>query len=86
MCDDGVSESVGKRDIHASDPDGFKDAHLIVTCYNGVVLLAGQVATADLKRRAQDVAASVASTIPRIEKIVKVFEYLDQELCAHSTA
>ena len=81
MFDDGVIESVIKRDIHASD--GFKDAHLIVTCYNGVVLLAGQVATADLKRRAQDVAAS---TIPRIEKIVKVFEYLDQELCAHSTA
>ncbi len=84
MFDDGVIESVIKRDIHASD--GFKDAHLIVTCYNGVVLLAGQVATADLKRRAQDVAASVASTIPRIEKIVKVFEYLDQEFCAHSTA
>ena len=45
MFDDGVIESVIKRDIHASD--GFKDAHLIVTCYNGVVLLAGQVATAE---------------------------------------
>ncbi len=59
MFDDGIIEAVVKRDIRRSDP-GLEDAHLIVVSYNGVVLLAGQVASETLKQRAQEVAAQVA--------------------------
>lgn len=59
IFDDGVIESVVKRDIRNSDP-AFKDAHLIVVSYNSVVLLAGQVSSQALKRKAQDVAQGVA--------------------------
>lgn len=59
MFDDGVIESVVKRDIRNSDP-GFASAHLIVVSYNSTVLLAGQVASQALKQKAQAVAQSVA--------------------------
>ena len=59
MFDDGVIESVVKRDIRKSDP-GFANAHLIVVSYNGTVLLAGQVASRELKQKAQEVAQRVA--------------------------
>lgn len=59
MFDDGVIESIVKRDIRNSNP-GFANAHLIVVSYNGVVLLAGQVSSTELKQQAQEVAEKVA--------------------------
>lgn len=56
MLDDQVIESTVKRQIWNSDP-GFDSSHLIAVSYNGVLLLAGQVESADLKRKAEAIAA-----------------------------
>ncbi len=59
IVDDEVLENLVERDIRRSD-SAFKSAHLVVVSYNGVVLLAGQVATQPLKADAQQVAQRVA--------------------------
>ncbi|MCZ6656270.1 MAG: BON domain-containing protein [Gammaproteobacteria bacterium] len=59
IVDDEVLENLVERDIRKSD-SAFKSAHLVVVSYNGVVLLAGQVATQPLKADAQQVAQRVA--------------------------
>jgi len=51
IIDDQDTEMVAKRLILASDPR-FEEAHVIVVCYNGVVLLSGQVESDDLKAKA----------------------------------
>lgn len=58
IIDDRVVESMVKREIWNSDP-AFDSAHLVAVSYNGVLLLAGQVETADLKRRAEEIAAGI---------------------------
>jgi len=58
IIDDAVLEPLIKREIRKSD-SGFKGSHLVVVSYNGVVLLAGQVATANLSAKASEVAQSV---------------------------
>lgn len=58
MIDDQVVESMVKREIWNSDP-AFDSAHLTAVSYNGVLLLAGQVESADLKRRAEEIAAGM---------------------------
>jgi osmotically-inducible protein OsmY len=57
MFDDQMVESTVKRQIWNSDPE-FDSSHLIAVSYNGVLLLAGQVGSAELKRRAEEIAAS----------------------------
>lgn len=57
LFNDQVIESTVKRRIWNSDP-AFDSSHLIAVSYNGVLLLAGQVDTADLKRRAEEIAAA----------------------------
>lgn len=59
IIDDEVLENLVERDIRKSD-SGFKTAHLVVVSYNGVVLLAGQVASELLRVDAQQVAQRVA--------------------------
>ena len=68
MIDDQVIETMVKRQIWNSDP-GFDSSHLIAVSYNGVLLLTGQVETAELKRKAEDIAAS-------FEKVRKVHNEL----------
>ena len=58
IIDDQMLETVVKREISRS-VGGLKGAHLVVVSYNGVVLLAGQVASAEMKDRAEQVAASL---------------------------
>jgi osmotically-inducible protein OsmY len=58
MIDDQVIETMVKREIWNSDP-AFDTSHLIAVSYNGVLLLAGQVENADLKRRAEEIASSM---------------------------
>jgi osmotically-inducible protein OsmY len=55
MLDDQVIETMVKRQIWNSDP-GYDSSHLIAVSYNGVLLLAGQVESAELKRRAEEIA------------------------------
>lgn len=64
FIDDAVLEPMVKREIFKSDP-GFKGSHIVVVSYNGVVLLAGQVASQDLR----DKAADVAQSLQRVRKV-----------------
>ena len=64
FIDDAVLEPLIKREILRSDP-GFKGSHLVVVSYNGVVLLAGQVASEALRNKAGD----VAQGMQRVRKV-----------------
>lgn len=64
VIDDTVLEALVEREIRASDP-GFKGSHLVVVSYNGLVLLAGQVASADLRAKASD----VTQGLNRVKKV-----------------
>ncbi len=64
FIDDAVLEPMVKREIRRSDP-GFKGSHLVVVSYNGVILLAGQVASEALR----DKAAEVAQSLQRVRKV-----------------
>jgi len=68
MIDDRVIETMVKREIWGSDP-GFDSSHLIAVSYNGVLLLAGQVESAELRRMAEEIASSY-------EKVRKVHNEL----------
>jgi len=58
MIDDQVIETMVKRQIWNSDP-AFDSSHLIAVSYNGILLLAGQVESAALKDRAEEIARSL---------------------------
>lgn len=58
VIDDNVLENVIEREIRASS-DAFKGSHIVVVSYNGVVLLAGQVPSAEAKSQATEVAQSL---------------------------
>lgn len=64
FIDDAVLEPLIKSEIRKSD-QGFKGSHLVVVSYNGVVLLVGQVASANLR----DKAGQVARDINRVRKV-----------------
>ena len=69
MIDDQVIETMVKREIWNSDA-AFDSAHLVAVSYNGVLLLAGQVESEALKRKAGDIARS-------LEKVRKVHNELE---------
>ena len=54
ILDDDKIESRADRDIKASDPR-FASAHIVVVSHSGVVLLAGEVESEDLKQKAGEV-------------------------------
>lgn len=54
ILDDDKIESRAIRDIKASDPR-FASAHIVVVSHRGVVLLAGEVESEDLKQKAGEV-------------------------------
>lgn len=68
MIDDQVIETMVKREIWNSDP-AFDSSHLIAVSYNGVLLLAGQVESAELRSKAEEIAAG-------FEKVRKVHNEL----------
>tara|TARA_B110000977_G_C11071391_1_gene489663 strand:+ start:399 stop:956 length:558 start_codon:yes stop_codon:yes gene_type:complete len=53
IIDDNVLEIVINREIRAADED-YKGAHIVVTVYDGLVLLLGQVASEELKSLATE--------------------------------
>lgn len=74
--EDESVETKATVNIHAADP-AFDDTHVEVVCYNGYVLLAGQVGTAALKAKATEV----------VRKIVGVRRiYNELEIAAPSSA
>lgn len=55
--------------INASD-EGFKKARVEVDCYNGYVLITGQVPTEELKQKASD----IVKQIPKVRRIYNELE------------
>ena len=58
LIDDEGIETKAKVNIRAADP-GLKDAHVRVTCFNGTVLLTGQVSSEALKATAESAIADL---------------------------
>lgn len=57
--DDSLIETKVSVNISKANPDLDKSSHIVVSSYNGVVLLAGQTPRADLKSLAEQTASQV---------------------------
>lgn len=64
MFDDEAIEKVVEQEIRKAGA-GFASAHLSVVCYNGVVLLVGQVSSDALKAQAGE----VTKNVPRVRRV-----------------
>lgn len=64
IVDDEVIETKTLVNIRKTG-DRLAQAHIVVTSYNGIVLLAGQVASAPLREQA----ATVAAAIPKVQRV-----------------
>ncbi len=64
VIDDFALENIVESEIRKSDP-GYKGSHIVIVSHNGVVLIAGQVATAALR----DNASTVAQGLRRVRKV-----------------
>lgn len=63
--DDSLIETKAAVNIAKASPDLDQNSHIVVTSYNGVVLLAGQTPRADLKALAE----KEASGVQRVKKV-----------------
>lgn len=63
LIDDNVLEVMIEREIRGSD-EGFKGAHIVVAVYDGIVLLLGQVANAQLREQAAIAAENMYKVDP----------------------
>jgi osmotically-inducible protein OsmY len=63
--DDSLIETKVAVNVAKASPDLDQNSHIVVTSYNGVVLLAGQTPRADLKAMAEQAAA----TVQRVKKV-----------------
>ena len=70
LIDDNALEFVIAKEIRAAD-EGFASAHLVITVYDGLVLLLGEVASPRLKAKATEVTESLYKVDPD-----KVYNYL----------
>ena len=64
VIDDQTIEATATVNIHKSDPQ-LEDANVMVTSYNGVVLLSGQVPDAE----ARDIAARTAALVKGVRRV-----------------
>ena len=63
--DDSLIETKAAVNIAKASPDLDENSHIVVTSYNGIVLLAGQTPRADLKALAE----KEASAVQRVKKV-----------------
>ena len=63
--DDSLIETKAGVNIAKADPALDNDSHIVITSFNGVVLLAGQTPREDLKAKAEQAAANVQ----RVKKV-----------------
>ena len=63
--DDSLIETKAAVNISKASPDLDKGSHIVVSSYNGIVLLAGQTPRADLKSLAEQTAGQVQ----RVKKV-----------------
>ncbi len=71
--DDSLIETKVAFNVSKADPDLENGSHIVVTSYNGIVLLAGQTPREDLKAKAEQVAAAVQ----RVKKVNNELQVLD---------
>ena len=64
FIDDAVLEPMVRSEIRKSD-QGFKGSHLAIVSFNGVVLIAGQVANEALRAKASE----AAQNLQRVRKV-----------------
>jgi osmotically-inducible protein OsmY len=69
--DDSLIETKVAVNVAKASPDLDQGSHIVVTSYNGVVLLAGQTPRADLKATAEQAAASV-QRVKKVENELQV--------------
>lgn len=63
IIDDNALEFVIEREIRASDP-AYDGSHIVVTVYDGIVLLLGEVPSEALRKRATEVTESLYKVDP----------------------
>ncbi|MGF6394153.1 BON domain-containing protein [Pseudomonas plecoglossicida] len=63
--DDSLIETKAEVNIAKANPDLDKSSHIVVSSFNGIVLLAGQTPRADLKSLAEQ----TASQVQRVKKV-----------------
>jgi len=71
--DDSLIETKVAVNVAKASPDLDNGSHIVVTSYNGVVLLAGQTPRADLKAMAEQAAASV-QRVKKVENELQVIQ------------
>ena len=64
VIDDNVLENIVEREIRASDTS-YRGSHLVITAYNGVVLITGQVPSEALR----DKATEITNTLRRVKRV-----------------
>lgn len=74
--DQFTAPEVRKKITQAHADLNSTTSHIVVTSYNGVVLLAGQTPRAELKAMAEQAARSVQG-VSGVQRIVKLFQYTD---------
>lgn len=62
--DDSAIERIAQRKIKEADP-AFEDAHLVIVCDNGILLMAGEVGNETLRAKAQEVIQGIS----RVRKV-----------------
>lgn len=63
--DDSLIETKVAVNVAKANPDLDKNSHIVVSSFNGIVLLAGQTPRADLKSTAEQ----AASSVQRVKKV-----------------
>ncbi|MCY1433718.1 BON domain protein [compost metagenome] len=63
--DDSLIETKVAVNVAKANPDLDKNSHIVVSSFNGIVLLAGQTPRADLKATAEQ----AASSVQRVKKV-----------------
>lgn len=71
--DDSLIETKVSVNIAKANPDLDKGSHIVVSSYNGVVLLAGQTPRADLKSLAEQTASQV-QRVKRVHNEIQVMQ------------
>lgn len=71
--DDSLIETKAAVNIAKASPDLDNNSHIVVTSFNGIVLLAGQTPRADLKQLAEQTAAQVQK-VKKVNNELQVIE------------
>lgn len=83
ILDDNLIESRVRDKFHASLKQG-EEAHVSVTCYNGVVLLTGETLTSERRLQVQEIARS-EEKVRRVHNEIRVADLADLQSRSNDT-